>query len=874
MSCKIILPVWPTALEAIQWSADNRIAVLGGESIAILTPRLEPTPDGAFWDTLIIRINGFTKAEIPRYLPVPDDIWSLGEEISINTAHSATWSALGLAKYGTCALGVLTTNHVLSIWAPDRIPFPSTQWRREIVINHAVQEFYKKRGLAKVQAVQRIQAFAWSRPWYPTVGIASEAEQRTSHHFIAVATHGGHILFMQIRSPMREIWRTDMKWQATICGHLDATANDDTEMIDVDDARRSSRDALTIETPRPSADNIVWSEWSKDNNTSTLAFIVEGKLFGIELRFSALGEVITVASAELGHQPRAILDERSDIHAPLSFVGDSPSNSLIVFGEDSVCQFDCNVPQSSSSSHHLDGRWDTISGLAFTEHESDRDQGRLIRMHFTSHVSTLSSATANLVLPMHNEESSAESETTWKQELRASRDAFSADKSLGYPRRADGGLAGETQYDTDTGVQERVWGIASSPFSNYVATCVTFHPSETLEYAIQNEQMTTVNITPEAKSATSSPLPSRARILLRDGKATAETIAFEIVRSMERRASDPSVPMWELANVVESIEGAIPSLETELNDQATSTSANDLERTPSNIRRYLKNKLILASKVKKLRTSRLSRIIIASHGDQPLSAESVQREGSLNVEMIRILIEAVLAMPNYEKPAGVISEEDPLGCLIRNVYGIILGKLNALQKLQHEEQANLGPRTEDLSMRSEYCETCNTPIKFESLKWARCSNPHHVHQFSRCALTFLAIQQPQQEQMSMTKSCGLCELKFISDEAICELSQRPSRTQVRGPGDVPLQAGFTNLDAGAPANNQNLGAHSARPGLTPADPELVENNIGSNPREQSTSHVGKLDSSLKSSSPSMNSLAIAMYATCSVCFYCGGQYTD
>lgn len=251
------------------------------------------------------------------------------------------------------------------------------------------------------------------------------------------------------------------------------------------------------------------------------------------------------------------------------------------------------------------------------------------------------------------------------------------------------------------------------------------------------------------------------------------------------------------------------------------------------------------------------------------------------MEMIRILLETVLAMPNFEKPAGVISEEDPLGCLIRNVYGIILGKLNALQTPQQEEQANLGARTEtnaideDLSINSEYCETCNTPIKFESLKWARCSNPHQVHQFSRCALTFLAIQQPPQAQTSMTKTCGLCELKFLSDEAICELSQRPSRTQVRGPDDVPLQAGFTNLDAGAHANNQNLGAHSARPGLTPADPELVENTIGKNLREQSTSHVGMLDSSSrKSSSPSMNSLAIALYATCSVCFYCGGQYTD
>jgi hypothetical protein len=342
---------------------------------------------------------------------------------------------------------------------------------------------------------------------------------------------------------------------------------------------------------------------------------------------------------------------------------------------------------------------------------------------------------------------------------------------------------------------------------------------------------------------------------------------------------------------VKSIQGVMPDLETEMNDHTSPMSAIETDETPSGIRHYLRNKLILASKVKRLRAARLGRFIIASCEEQQSSADPVRCGSNLDVEMITILIEAVLAIPDHEKPAGVISVEDPAGCMIRNVYIIILEKLNALQMSQQKDEANLGARAEinavdagsndeELPRYTEHCETCNTPIKFESLKWARCSNPQQTHQFSRCALTFLAIQQPLQAQFPMTKSCGLCELQFFSDEAIFELSQRPSRTQVRRPEEVPLQAGFlrnTNSDAGAHANNQNLGAHSARPGLIPADPELLENNIGSEniAREQSTSRVGNLDSSSRSSSsPSISSLAIALYATCTVCFYCGGQYTD
>ncbi|KAF1820848.1 uncharacterized protein K489DRAFT_44707 [Dissoconium aciculare CBS 342.82] len=877
MASKITLPFWPTTLDAVQWSADNRIAVLGGESIAILTPRLskDHNSSGSFWNTTIIKINGFTTAEIPRCLPLPDVHWSPGEELSINTAHAAAWSHIGPGKYGACILAILTTNHVVSIWAADGKPYPSIQWTRQIIVNHAVKDFYRKRKVTNIQVVQRIQAFAWSAPWYP----ANNKSDNSGRHFVAVSTHGGHILFLQISTPMREIWRTNNEWRATVCGHFDTTSDGDVEMADADQDQGKNGGWKLV------ADHIAWSSWNPDD-TSTLAYLMKGRLFKVRLEISELNNHITIQPAGVYVQPEALLAENSNLTAPLAFTSLDLCDSLIVFGDNIVHQVRYSNAPPSSSSHHLDDRWDPISGLAFTSKVPNGDAETSLQINLSSHVSTLSSETASLKMTAHGKEMSADSDVYWRKELLESREAHSTEHGSGHPRLSREELDKLSQYDNATGVQERVWGIASSPFDDYIAACFTFHPSESLAYAIGAEQVTVVNITREAKPAKGLLLPLRKMKIYRERQVPTETLVFALARSLNLREDDTNMAERDLDNIIRNIEDAMPESVTVEQSQDAIGPNDPLIGKHLSIREHLQNNLLLVSNIRRLRAARISRLVISSQTGQQPFADNGGRQSNLDAEMIGILVESVLAIPNRVNLAEVISEEDPLGWKIRNIYGIISHKLNMMQQ---QEQARIDTQpnsnvidpgisgNESLSS-SEHCETCNTPIQFESLKWARCSNPQQVHHYPRCALTFLAMQQTQQAQSSMTKSCGLCGLKYLSDEAIFELSQRPCQTQVRRPGEVPLQPDLSqnpDLDAGAQADDHTLTASTARPGSTPTNPEVLENHIGNQTghREHSTSRKVDPDSSA-ASSPSMNLLAIALYATCSVCFYCGGQYTD
>lgn len=94
-------------------------------------------------------------------LPQPGEIFSIGEEQSESHVISLSWSPPGLAAYGHCVLGVLTSGLVLSLWqATDG----RAQWTRVAIINHSLQTHFS--ALTDDQALlrqkQRVRAFSWS----------------------------------------------------------------------------------------------------------------------------------------------------------------------------------------------------------------------------------------------------------------------------------------------------------------------------------------------------------------------------------------------------------------------------------------------------------------------------------------------------------------------------------------------------------------------------------------------------------------------------------------------------------------------------------------------------------------------------------------
>lgn len=83
---------------------------------------------------------------------------SIGEEQGEISVISIAWSPPGLAIHKRSALAVLTSNNILSLWAPGSDPTRSESWERVLIIN----EHHRPNSSATLRPESRIRAFAWA----------------------------------------------------------------------------------------------------------------------------------------------------------------------------------------------------------------------------------------------------------------------------------------------------------------------------------------------------------------------------------------------------------------------------------------------------------------------------------------------------------------------------------------------------------------------------------------------------------------------------------------------------------------------------------------------------------------------------------------
>lgn len=95
-------------------------------------------------------------------------------------------------------------------------------------------------------------------------------------------------------------------------------------------------------------------------------------------------------------------------------------------------------------------------------------------MYVTSLLSTARAPTACLELPLR--ENSAVPSPSWQAQILESQALFSAAHDLG-----ENAIA-------------KTWGLASSPLGDLIATCVSLHPSDMIEYSTANEQKSNVTL--------------------------------------------------------------------------------------------------------------------------------------------------------------------------------------------------------------------------------------------------------------------------------------------------------------------------------------------------------------------------------------------
>lgn len=155
------------------------------------------------WHVTRIRVNLFANKEWPTIFPQKNEHFSIGPEQSLSTVVGLSWSPPGLARYRRCALAVLTSNLLLSLYEAGA----KGKWKRVAIVNVALkphfQSFIKDGGLCLRKAY--IRSFAWAPPLkvsedregatYAVPG----AEARWGVQLLAVTNDDNDMIFLQIR---------------------------------------------------------------------------------------------------------------------------------------------------------------------------------------------------------------------------------------------------------------------------------------------------------------------------------------------------------------------------------------------------------------------------------------------------------------------------------------------------------------------------------------------------------------------------------------------------------------------------------------------------------------------------------------------------
>ncbi|KAL9580502.1 MAG: hypothetical protein Q9203_006276 [Teloschistes exilis] len=239
MLADVKLPFQPTATNCLAWSADGELAIGAGEFVHLLIPRrnyvrsrlhafdLDP------WVHIAFRINSFTVDEWPTQ-PLSDlDNFSIGEEQSLGTVVALSWSTLTLAKHRRFVLAILTSNHVLSLWASASDPKLAASWERVLVINKAIELFAEanifpnasdKPSRDRLRQMMRIRAMSWAPEASTNISNIEEAPSNLDAELVGQVQHlamtddAGNVAVVQIESPWSD--RRSPNWEARTIFHV------------------------------------------------------------------------------------------------------------------------------------------------------------------------------------------------------------------------------------------------------------------------------------------------------------------------------------------------------------------------------------------------------------------------------------------------------------------------------------------------------------------------------------------------------------------------------------------------------------------------------------------------------------------------------
>lgn len=436
------------------------------------TPRFEPfakthTSD-VLWHHVRVRVNSFTLQEHPALMPLSFHDWSIGEEISSNNVVALSWSSTGLNAQKRAALGVLTSNLLLSIWESTSKPQMASSWTRTIIVNRALEQYFSALNDTKENKLlrrrSRIRAFAWSP-------VIDRHGSNAAGQVLAVTNDCNEVVILRVQLVADVLLPNSGKdQQVTVVTHLRTSSTDE------DNLSRRGQTFEGVVTNQTFQSHVSWSPWRKAGNDVSTCFLLHASASHVYFCRVSASYTSRVGAVEMTFGEQSLLPVSIRQNALIKWLPELPDSgkpSFVTVTEESVVcvsfDFEDTVSISTLTTSSISDHWDMVSGITFTYFPHSA-------VHFAFHLSTASATETTLPLSGLTVNGADGLGRVWKQQFADKMAAFSAEHEL-YGH-----------------VLAKVWGLTASPFGFIIATCTSFHPNNQIAYIIPSDQFCLVDL--------------------------------------------------------------------------------------------------------------------------------------------------------------------------------------------------------------------------------------------------------------------------------------------------------------------------------------------------------------------------------------------
>jgi hypothetical protein len=741
------LRCWPSCVDALDWSQDNVIALASDERIELLvsvqkleydrslltidqfpnTVSYERDNDVPQWQHVPLQVPWFSTDELPLKNPAPLSNYSIGEEISPSVPIAISWSPPGLAKHRRCALAVLTSNLVLSVWSAEGKLHEESSWNRRLLVNNALTDYFSKSSTIETSSISsnageqlrlrsRIRAFAWA-PSLPSRSETMGTQVSYKQQYLALSNDDNQVVFLVVESPTSSLG-SSQAWKADVLAHASLTLGEGTTFT----GSELFEDIVQQQRFIP---HLAWSPWVRheDHCQSVVVYATNQDVRARPIIYRegniSLGDEVTYPGIEMRN------------NGPLSWCPQPDGSGLLTLAlfTSSGLVYSTVSPKDASivntTSHDLDGRWDQISGVVW-----DYDKQPSPRLHFSSLLSTVQAPTA--VLQKTSGILEKGKAPNWKEKIENSMVLFSVKNDLkGHSKT-------------------KVWGLTASPLGDFIAACNSLHPSDSIEYGPPADRRGTVALsTLKQYSKIRESFPRR--------NTTAETLLYTLKKLVENTVEDAD---------------QIPTFAEEVVDKMMQTYGPDRTLCPTldaadfghldGLVRALKFNAVFDENTLKDRYS-----ILVSYACNDTSSNELPKT-LISYRLAKALQRFGQELANTSFSREVLAHQKHLVSLIDVMLfpneaedEIMDGKSSNQAGPAASSEENEGTMDIDTpasNAATDTCDFCSAPIPFTDLRSATCTNGH---EFPRCGISLLAIQAP-----GITKYCGICSTPCLNEEFV------------------------------------------------------------------------------------------------------------